>query len=119
MGTVDIILVDANDVTYIRDLIANGNPAAFGIGDSIWIQPGTKTALYKAVPVPADICLPVVVDPVTHYFEPVVAFAAFHIAASEGGSGKYIQGHFISDKICGGYGSGPNYGAYAPPRLSQ
>lgn len=111
--------VDENNVTYIRDLIESGNPTAFGIGDNIWIQPGTKTALYAAVPVPADICLPVVVDPDTHAFEPVVAFAAFHIDASVGGSGKYIQGHFISSTICGGYGSGPSFGAYAPPRLSQ
>jgi Flp pilus assembly protein TadG len=111
--------LDANDVTTIRALIENGNPTAFGIGDSIWIQPGTKTALYAAVPVPKDICLPVVLDPDTHDFEPVLAFAAFHISASVGGSSKYIQGHFISDTICGGYGSGPSYGAYAPPRLSQ
>ena len=102
-----------------RPLIATGNPTAFGIGDSIWIQPGTKTALYAAVPVPADVCISVVMDPDTHEYEPVVAFAGFHITASEGASDKYIQGRFIKGKTCGGYGSGPSYGAYAPPRLSQ
>src|SRR5262249_34379777 len=34
--------VDSNNVPTIRDLIANGNPTALNIGDSIWIQPGTK-----------------------------------------------------------------------------
>jgi hypothetical protein len=90
------------------------------IGDSIWLQPGAKTALYSSVPLNVTVVMPVAaqIDPKTYV--PIVAFAAFHIDGTVGGSQKYIQGHFV-----GGYripasasGVGPNYGAYIPPRLA-
>lgn len=110
-----------NDVPTVRGLIANGNPTGLSIGDSIWIEPGVKTTLYSSVPTNVDVLLPVVND-ATSSSQPIVAFAAFHIDAANGGSGKYIQGHFIAGykiQTAGNGGAGPYYGAYMPPRLAR
>ena len=105
----------------IRGLIANGNPDPIGIGDQIWIEPGTKTALYADVPVGEDVLLPIVMDINTHAEERrSSAFGPFHITASVGGSGKYIQGHFVKNyKEPLATGGGPAYGAIVPPQLVQ
>jgi Flp pilus assembly protein TadG len=111
---------DNNDATTIRGLIANGNPDPIAIGDDIWIEPGTKTALYADVPVGEDVLLPIVTDIGTHAKNTVVGFGPFHITASVGGSGKYIQGHFIKNyKEPFASGGGPAYGAIVPPQLVQ
>lgn len=114
-------LINANDVTTINGLITNGNPSALSIGDSIWVEPGAKSALYGSVPTNVTVVLPVASQIDSSMYVPIVAFAAFYIDASVGGNNKYIQGHFV-----GGYkittsatGVGPNYGAYVPPRLAQ
>lgn len=113
-------LINANDVPTVRGLIASGNPSPISIGDNIWIEPGVKTTIYSSVPVGVTIVVPVAEQIVTHSYVPVVAFAAFHVDGSYGGSNKYIQGHFV-----GGYripvqswGVGPDYGAYVAPRLA-
>jgi hypothetical protein len=50
----------------------------------------------------------------------IVAFAGFHINDIQGGSSKYIQGHFIKGAITSGAGGiGPYYGTYTPPRLAR
>jgi hypothetical protein len=114
-------LENANNVATIGSLIANGNPSPLSIGDSIWIEPGAKTAIYDAVPTNVTVVMPVATQIDSKTYVPIVAFAAFHIDASVGGSDKYIQGHFV-----GGYtlttaagGVGPTYGAYMAPRLAQ
>lgn len=114
---------DRNDVPTVRDLIANGNPTPLSIGDNIWIQPGTETTLYKSIPAPADVMLPVVdavLRDTTHSAVPIWGFVCFHITRSEGGNKKYIEGCF-NDSCYAGLttGVGPNYGAYAPPTLVQ
>jgi hypothetical protein len=114
-------LDNSNNVPTIDDLIANGNPSALSIGDSIWIEPGVKDTIYSSVPINVTVVMPVGTQIDSKTFVPIVAFAAFHIDASVGGSDKYIQGHFV-----GGYtlttaagGVGPTYGAYMAPRLAQ
>ncbi|WP_207004745.1 TadG family pilus assembly protein [Trinickia mobilis] len=114
-------LENANNVPTIDNLIVNGNPSPLSIGDSIWIEPGAKTAIYGSVPTNVTVVMPVAAQIDSKTYVPIVAFAAFHIDASVGGSGKYIQGHFV-----GGYtlttaagGVGPAYGAYMAPRLAQ
>lgn len=113
-------LTNANDVPTIRGLMASGNPTPMSIGDSTWIEPGVKDTLYNSVPVGVTVVVPVATQIISKNFVPIVAFAAFHIDASVGGSGKFIQGHFV-----GGYrlpvqgsGVGPNYGASVAPRLA-
>lgn len=113
-------LVNADNVPTIRDLMANGNPSPLSIGDSIWIEPGAKTTLYSSVPVGTTVVIPVATQISAKTYVTIVAFAAFHIDASVGGSGKYIQGHFVSDYQIpsSASGNGPNYGAYVAPRLA-
>jgi hypothetical protein len=114
--------VNANDTQTVDNLIANGNPTSLAIGDNTWIEPGTKTAIYDAVTVPSQVLLPVVSDVSTNSAVPIIAFAPFQIDASVGGSGKYIQGHFITDYLATNVGPGsggaPYYGAYIPPVLA-
>ncbi|RDK01160.1 pilus assembly protein TadE [Paraburkholderia lacunae] len=111
---------DANDVPTVRALMSSGNPSGLSIGDSIWIEPGTKTTLYSSVPINVDVLVPVV-QSLASSTETILGFAAFHIDLAVGGSGKYIQGHLITNfKVATGSGQGgPFYGAYVPPRLAQ
>jgi len=111
--------VDSNNVPTIRDLLATGNPTALSIGDDIWIQPGTKTTLYSSVPVGVDVVLPIVQNIDTHSYVPIVGFIGFHITASVGGSGKYIEGYFTTAPVYGGGPIGPNYGRVDRCRLCQ
>jgi len=112
---------DDNDVPAIRNLMENGNPKPLAIGDKTWIQPGTKNTLFDEVPANTDVLIPVVVDLDTHSFEPIVAFAAFHIDVGVGGSDKYIEGHFVTNvpAPAGSSGIGPYYGGFIPARLAQ
>ena len=116
------MFTDANDVPTVRDLIQNGNPTPVAIGDSIWIQPGTKNSLYNDVIVPSTTLLPVVQDvsSSTHAKAMVMGFGPFMITASVGGSQKYIEGHFVAAyEIPIATGGGPSFGAYVPPQLVQ
>ncbi|RKP52300.1 TadG family pilus assembly protein [Trinickia fusca] len=114
-------LTNASDVPTLQALMSSGNPTAVNIGDSIYLQPGSKTALYGSVPTATTVLMPVTTQTLNGTYESVVAFAPFYIDASVGGSGKYIQGHFVA-----GYqvpvptgGAGPNYGAYSAPQLAS
>jgi Flp pilus assembly protein TadG len=120
--------LDVNSQSAVGTLIANGNPTSLGIGDMTWIEPGTKTASYNDLdakyPTPpgADVAVLVVdtTDLSSKGQAPIVAFAGFHIDDIQGGSGKYIEGHFIPSMVStGGSGIGPFYGTYTPPRLAR
>jgi Flp pilus assembly protein TadG len=112
-------LIDANNVPTIRSLIDNGNPGPLHVGDLIYIEPGTKDSLYSYAQerIGYTVLLPVVGDDFeTHTHTPLLAFVPFYIEAAEGGSEKYIQGHFVpkwTDPGSGGSKDVPNYGAYA------
>ncbi|SDC50996.1 Putative Tad-like Flp pilus-assembly [Cupriavidus sp. YR651] len=110
-----------NSATATRDLILNGNPAPVAIGDQIWIQDGTKTSNYNFITVNKDYVMPVTNSLNAGSLGPITAFAAFHVTAAVGGSGKYIEGYFIPNyKVTNsGGGVGPYYGAYVPPRLAK
>ncbi len=114
-------LIDSNNVPTIRELIDSGNPGPLEIGDQIWIEPGTKDTLFADA---ADrkgevVLLPVVPDDFnTHDHTTLLAFIPFYIEDAKGGSGKYIQGHFVcpanvppslSNGSTGAPGA-PNYG---------
>jgi hypothetical protein len=122
--------INDNSASYVKGLINNGNPTPLNIGDGTYIQPGTKTSLYNELsseyPTPpgADVSMPVVDYPAgldgVKSTIPIVAFAGFHIDDIQGGSGKYIEGHFIKGKTSGGSsGIGPYYGTYTPARLAK
>ena len=115
-------LLDQDEsVGAIRDLLDPQSKVTLKIGDQIWLQNGTKNTLYDEVPIGVDVTIAVVDDAAGWgNWHPVVAIAGFHIDAAVGGSGKYIQGHFVKDyKVGGGEPGGTYYGAYAPPRLAN
>jgi Flp pilus assembly protein TadG len=111
--------LDVNNVPAIRNLIDTGNPGPLHVGDQIWIEPGTKDSLYSYAQerIGYTVLLPVVPDNFdTHAETTLLAFVAFYIEAAEGGSGKYIQGHFVpkwTDPGAGGSKDVPDYGAKA------
>jgi len=110
----------ATDTTTMGGLMVTGNPTTLNIGDSIYLATGVKATLYTSVPVGTTVVLPVVTQTSTSTYVPIVAFAAFHIDVSLGGTYKYIQGHFVAGvKMTGvATGVGPYYGVYVPPRLA-
>ena len=119
---------DVNSQSAVGTLITNGNPTSLNIGDLTWIQPGTKTASYNDLdakfPTPPGADVSVVVVDTADLSQkgqaPIVAFAGFHIDDIQGGSGKFLQGHFIANFITPGSGGiGPFFGTYTPPRLAQ
>jgi hypothetical protein len=121
--------MNTNSASDLKGLINNGNPTALSIGDTTYIQSGTKTSGYNdllsqyPMPAGADVLVPVVnyptgLDSVGSSI-PIVAFAMFHITDIQGGSGKYIQGYFKGGlSVSGSSGIGPSYGSYTPPRLA-
>ncbi|MEX3669800.1 TadG family pilus assembly protein [Paraburkholderia phenoliruptrix] len=119
--------LDTNDVPTIDGLMQHGNSTPLSVGDNTWIEPGTKTSIYNHmtdyISLPAQVLLPVVADLTTHAAAPIIGFVAFQIDASVGGSGKYIQGHFLgglkAQGTAGGSRSAPYYGAYTPAGLVQ
>lgn len=115
--------VDSNSISAIRDLIANGNPGSLSVGQSVWVQTGAKSALYGDVTFPKDVLVAVIGNVDTHSFQPIVAFAPFHIINSVGGNAKYVEGYFIDDYQGSlteiGDGGGTDYGVYTPPILAQ
>jgi len=120
---------DTNSAKDMKDLISGGNPTALSVGDTTYVQAGTKTSGYiellKTYPMPAgvDVLVPVVDYPTgldgVKTSIPIVAFAVFHITDIQGGSGKYIEGYFKGNQtVTNTSGVGPSYGAYTPPRLA-
>lgn len=109
--------LDVNNVPAIRNLIDTGNPGPLHVGDQIWIEPGTKDSLYSYAQerIGYTVLIPVVPDDFdTHAETTLLAFVAFKIEDAVGGSGKYIQGHFVpkwTDPGAGGSKDVPNYGA--------
>lgn len=117
-------LVDANNVPTIETLINSGNPTNLNIGDNIWIEPGVKTSLYSyaAERIGQTLVMPVVDDDCgDHDYTPIVNFVAFKIEDAVGGSGKYIQGHFVNnfllDSAHGANGKG--FGTTSGPKLVE
>lgn len=113
--------ISASDVPTIRTLIASGNPTALSIGNNIYIEPGVKTTIYSSVPTGVTVVMPVASQIASKSYVPIVAFAAFQIDGSYGGSSKYIQGHFVSGYTIPAQGAGVgtgSYGVYAAPRLA-
>jgi hypothetical protein len=112
----------ANDTPTVINLINNGNPTTLSIGSNTWIDTGTKNSIYKAVPTPIQVLLPIVADVSAGSNQPIIAFAPFEIDKSVNGSNPYLEGHFITNYLPtnvgpGGGGAPSYYGAYIPPVL--
>lgn len=122
-------LLDDNNVPTIRDLIDNGNTDAIGIGDTTWLEPGTKSNLFDYVndcsAAGTKKCeyetVPVIttndVDP--HARMPLAAFACVHILSAVGGSQRYIEVQMSTGCKADGSGGGTYYGSVLPPKLAE
>jgi len=117
----------SNNVPDVIELMEKGNNTAITVGDPIWIQPGTKTSLYKEASKHIDETFPFfIVDNITGKkgWQTVVAIIGFEIThVNDKGKNKYVEGHFTDPKIFPGLipgnGSGVPYGAFTPPYLVQ
>ena len=118
---------DSNSVSAITHLISNGNLTTLSMGDSTWIEPGSKTTLYKDVhdcsAAGNKRCEYVVIPTVStidvHARSTIQAFACLHILDGST-SGKYIQAEMSNQCVAplsGGVGT--NYGVTSPPSLFQ
>ncbi|WP_274389419.1 TadG family pilus assembly protein [Paraburkholderia tagetis] len=113
--------VIANNTPTIINLITSGNPTPLSVGDSIYILPGVKDAIYSNVPTGTTVLMPVGTQIDSKTSVPIVAFAAFYIDSSVGQDSKYIQGHFVAGYTMPTQGTGVstwNYGGYVAPRLA-
>lgn len=141
-----------NDVRTMRTLIdeatgkiINPNPTEIGIGDNIWIQPGTENTLYdnknqasiNACSAAGDRSCEYALIPVIcpnqpncdnlldsiHRESPVVGFACIHILGAVGGSTKAItiqmvaMGSVSQCEMSDSGGVGPSFGVFQPPKL--
>ncbi len=107
-----------NDTPTIISLIQSGNPTSLSVGQSVWISNGVKTAIYDSVPTNKDVVVTIIADTSPGSMQPIAGFGALHIDFGVGGSGKYIQAHFIKDfKLPATILGGVNYGVYAPAKL--
>jgi hypothetical protein len=108
---------NVNDVPSILNLITNGNPVPYNIGDQIWIEPGVKATIYKSVPTNTDILIAIVANTSINGLQSILGFASFHIDSANQGT-KTITGHLTPNfKINTGSITGLSYGVYTPPRL--
>ena len=124
------LLIDSNSTGTISDLINGVTVQSVAKNDLVWIQPGSKNALYGVV----NTCsaagnkkceyamVPVVELLGTHSHQPVVGFACARIVLAATGTDKYIEFQMSADPVkCqnNGSGVGPDYGINTPPRLVQ
>ena len=108
----------------MKGLIRNGNGGPLAIGDTIYIQDGTETSGYvesiKDGLIGQDILVPVTEGLTGGTWNVIIGFGAFHIDDIQGGSQKYIEGHFTAGLIVPIAGpGGPSWGALIPPTLVQ
>lgn len=114
-GAMTSFLSKDNSSSELSALIAEGNPEAISIGQSIWIISGNKSNVYGDIQAGQDVIVPIVAALQTGSFETVVAFAAIHIDIA---TKKAFQGHFTNyirlaeAPLGGGY-----YGVYTSPHL--
>ena len=119
------LLDDSNDVGTIRQLIAKGNPVTLEMGQTIWIEPGTKATLYQTVKncsVAGDrsceyVVVPTVTQTDNHALSPITGFACLRILDANNGQ-KYVLAEMSNRcQSSQGGGAGPNYGVVTPPSL--
>jgi len=101
-------------------------PAMLSIGDSVFMDSGTRTSIYKAVEKcigaktnPCDlVVMPVLDHVVAGRYAEIRGFACLNVLSAKGGSEKYVLVQ-MSNKCPppSASGIGPNYGVMSPPSL--
>jgi Flp pilus assembly protein TadG len=118
-NTIDQILAHDKD-------LFDPPPPMLSIGDSVFMDSGSKTSLYKSVEkcigaknYPCDwVVMPVLDQVVSGTNATITGFACLNILGAKGGSDKYIQVQ-MSNKCPppASSGIGPNYGVISKPSL--
>jgi Flp pilus assembly protein TadG len=118
-------LEDKNDRPTINNNMIHGNAVMLEIGQSIWIEPGSKAALYgdaKGCSAAGDrtceyVVVPAVTQTENHALSPITGFACLHILdANQGGKYVLVEMSNRCDSSLSG-GAGPSYGVRMPPSL--
>ena len=101
----------------IELLFASKNPTALQIDDSIYLENGNMSDLFKEFSL-GIITVPVMTN-LDDRQQEIYAFASFQITVNGGVKNKYIEGSFVGiNTSSGSSGIGPFYGTYTPPRLA-
>ncbi len=101
----------------IKLLFESKNPTALQIDDSIYLENGNMSDLFKEFSL-GIITVPVMTD-LGNGRQEIYAFASFQITVNGGVEKKYIEGRFVGiNTSSGSSGIGPFYGTYTPPRLA-
>jgi hypothetical protein len=112
------LTLNSNNVPDIRDLIdysrgvkappTNYGGNSLGVGDNIWIEPGTKTTLFSSVDNCSDgmdgsgdstcayVLAPIVADITKHAQNPIIGFACLNIIKADGGSTKATTARVVA-----------------------
>lgn len=124
-GEWSALLDDQNDVGTIARLIAQGNTVPIQLGQNIWIEPGSKAALYnivKGCSAAGDrsceyVVVPTVTQTDNHALAPITGFACLRILDANNGQ-KYVLAEMSNRcEITEAGGAGPHYGVLTPPSL--
>jgi hypothetical protein len=101
----------------IELLFASKNLTALQIDDSIYLENGNMSDLFKEFSL-GIITVPVMTN-LDDRQQEIYAFASFQITVNGGVKNKYIEGSFVGiNTSSGSSGIGPFYGTYTPPRLA-
>ncbi|WP_176969641.1 TadE/TadG family type IV pilus assembly protein [Nitrosomonas sp. Nm33] len=142
------LTLGTNNVSDIRNLIdysrgvktppENYGGNSLGVGDNIWIEPGTKTTLYSNVNDCSDnidgsgdntcayTVVPIVTNVVKHAQNPIIGFACLNIIKAVGDSTKATTARVVAKddpitngkcKVSGTGGGAVNTGVTLPPKL--
>ena len=118
-NTIDQIL--AHD-----DSLFDPPPPMLSLGDTVFMDSGSKTSIYKAVEKcigaathPCDLVVMPVLDQVVAGTQATITgFACLKILGAVGGNEKYIEVQMSNTcQATSAGGSGPNYGVVSPPSL--
>ncbi|MCE2783020.1 TadG family pilus assembly protein [Limnohabitans sp.] len=123
---------EGNGASLIADIIEHKPslfdppPPMLSVGDTLTLESGSKTSLYKTVDecigariAPCDlVVLPIVDQVVPGSSATIRGFACMKLLEAEGGSKKYIKVQMSNEcpSLPSG-GIGPNYGVISPPSL--
>lgn len=119
------LLEDFNDVSGLRQLMIRGNPLTLQLGQMIWIQPGTKSALYQSTQgcsAAGDrsceyVIVPTVTQTENHALSAITGFACLRLLGASN-SQKYVLVQMSTQcPPAQSGGIGPNYGVVNPPGL--
>ena len=138
-GQFTSFLEDLNDVTSMRAIVGDGNPALLTVGQEIWLQPGVERTLYDSPTQTSlaseftgkTVALPVVTGEIlagVHSYVELVGYIGFHVVCvgkdcaplyGTGNNEKIVMGYFTTEMRNGLDPVGPHFGPLDRCRLAR